>query len=1601
MKKIKMLAFITTLFFVIILASQEINVVNANESVLKQNSEISDFMRASTIKLVAQNYTKRVIDITYLAMGDEVGHNHVYETKYDNSIHWKECIICNNKIESASHTYSETWTLGDSCSYLNKLVHACSCGYSYQTGNTRAHRSYEAVKGYSSSRHQIGYCGYCDAVEGSYVEKHYDAGGELGCGTGRSGTCSKCGLVISAGIHESWIRPMLVNGNTYEAHGNISPCNNCGKNLITDIVSTVSYNGNKIIYDMTVTYPWDMSKAQSFNATAVFYPNNTGTVTNSSYKISGNKITYHIEGQMIDNYERSTILCYNPAVVTGDGTRFSIHQDAYVVAEKTPPTISNISQRDITSYEGWSTSKEITITGTENYCGSVTISVTDDDGNVYVDNASAIVNNRVYTYSFIPQIEADENGKELTVTVKDKLENTYNQKYTVYKIDNYTPTFVGDMTFNTPWSKSKDITFCAKDGGIKNIKIGFNDEADLQLADEVDGLYQREYTFVGDVYGQTVARVYAEDAIGNITSEYVKIGNLDNTAPTITSLNKNLNVREDYATLDVTVNSNDINSQLGLSGSGVTHYAITTSNDIPDEDSDIWQEDNLFSIAENGTYYLWAKDLVGNVSISKELVVTELTAEYKVKHYIMNVDGVEYTLKETEEFTGNVREEVTPNIKEYTGFTSPETETKRVSEDGTTIIEYYYTRNKYNVNLTKDIGVESLIGNGEYYYESDVIIDANLKEGYVWDKWTGDKDVLDKQFKIKMPDNNVTYNANTLKQSNVLTKYVDENTGLEIPEVDGITTIYIEGNNYTTDKKEIPGYTYTKDTENTSGVVGREYVEVIYYYKKNSSVTVKYVDMLDNNKEISEKVIITGLQNDDYETEQKEISGFIFVETEGETNGKMAFDPTEVIYKYKKASNVTVKYIDENTDETIIDDVVKTYKEADIYTTEEKTFEGYELINKTENTSGTVGRENIEVVYTYKKVSAGVEIKYIDQLTGDEIATKEVKTGLEKTPYTSIAKEIDGYELVVTPQNSSGEMTVEKITVVYEYRKNSYVITKYVNENNGYELETQKSKKYKEGDSYTTEKLDIEGYTYTRDTENTEGTVERKDITVTYYYKKNTSVTVKYIDMLDNNKEIVEKVLIPGLENEDYETEQKEISGYIFVETEGVTSGKMSQNPTEVIYKYKKASKLITKHIDANTNENIIEDIIKTYKEGEEYEAYAQNLSGYVLVQEPDEKTGVMGREDVEKTFYYKKISGGLVVKYVDRITGNLLDQEKYTGNENDNITLEEKTFLGYVLDERPNYNQIELGVDSKEITFYYKKSIDMDVIGIDQEIGEEIYSTKISGIEGDTYTTTGKTVDGYELVKTPENATGTFDRNNTKVTYEYIKIGEVKVRYIDKETNTELDSYTISGKSGDNYTTEEKEFKNYYLVEVVGEQVGIIKGETKEVIYYYELKMGKVIVRYVDEKGNELLKEELEGKVGQEYKAEIKEIANYEVVEITDNTQGKYVDGTIEVEIKYKKLKGKIVVKFVDKDGNVLSESYVIQDEVEKEFYYELPEIEGYKIIGDKIIKATFSNEELVFKAKYEKIIELPVTGDINILVYTIILISCIAIITKKIVKE
>lgn len=970
------------------------------------------------------------------------------------------------------------------------------------------------------------------------------------------------------------------------------------------------------------------------------------------------------------------------------------------------------------------------------------------------------------------------------------------------------------------------------------------------------------------------------------------------------------------------------------------------------------------------------ENVLHRADAQKSIVITP-KANYKIKSISINGKDIEFTPSQDKIYTLKLTD---------------------ITEDKNVVVTFERVPTHIVINYVDKYDTENILDTKRIEGLAGDVYDTTKKEinGYIY------SDEINEASNGYLPESPITITYYYIKQSNVVSKYIDENSNSNI--IDDILQIYKEKEEYTTEEKQFEGYRLVGKTDNTSGIVARENIEVIYRYKKISAgVEIKYIDQV-TLEEISETEYIEGLENDMYSSESKIIDGYELVVTPQNKSGNMSVDKTIVTYEYRKKSNVTVKYIDENTGEEIVPSIVTTYKEGDSYDSENKDLDKYTYTGDTGNAKGIVGRENIEVIYKYKKNSYGVEIRHIDQATNRIIAESTFITGLEMDEYTSNPQEIEGYELVKIPENSSGNMAVDRIVVIYEYRKNYNVLTRYIDENSGNVLHEEVIEKYKQGDKYSTVKEDIEGYTYTKIDGKEMGTVENKNIIVTYYYKKNTSVIVRYVDMLNGNIKIADDVIINGLEGDEYSTEPIDVSQYKLEKIDGNKNGTMLSDTIIVVYNYKRVANLITIHIDENTNEKITDDIVTLYKQGESYEAYAQNIQGYVLVSEPEDKTGIMGTDDIIKEFYYKRISGGLIVKYVDKITGEQLEQKLYEGNENDIIKPEQKSFDGYVLVDNPSFDDVRLGVEPKELVYYYKKEISIDIIGIDEETSEVIYSDKISGLEGEKYETTPMEIGKYNLVYVPDNQNGIYSRENNEIVYKYRKkSGGLVVKYIDKDLDKELDSYMLDGNSGDNYIINRKEFENYNFVEIIGEEIGKLSENKKEVILYYTRKTGKVVIKYIDVVGNVLLKDEITGKVEEQYKVDSKEIEGYNIITVPEKTEGTFIDGIIElIFILDKKEIGVIIIKYLDENGNIIKEQYYEEGEVGKEFINELPQIPGYELISENKIKTEFVSGEAVFVAKYRKIDNyIPDTSDVLKPTILVTIITCIFGILYVILKN
>ena len=121
-------------------------------------------------------------------------------------------------------------------------------------------------------------------------------------------------------------------------------------------------------------------------------------------------------------------------------------------------------------------------------------------------------------------------------------------------------------------------------------------------------------------------------------------------------------------------------------------------------------------------------------------------ADYTVNHYQMDANGnYPDTPMETETCSGHAGTNVTPAVKVYEGFTSPETQTVTIAEDGSTVVNYYYARSGsgveeiYTLTFDLDGGVwpDGTTDGTETGKPGDSIVGINTpsKDGFIFGGW--------------------------------------------------------------------------------------------------------------------------------------------------------------------------------------------------------------------------------------------------------------------------------------------------------------------------------------------------------------------------------------------------------------------------------------------------------------------------------------------------------------------------------------------------------------------------------------------------------------------------------------------------------------------------------------------------------------------------------------------------------------------------------------------------------------------------------------------------------------------------------------------------
>ncbi|MBR6380695.1 MAG: hypothetical protein IKS07_03330 [Lachnospiraceae bacterium] len=149
-----------------------------------------------------------------------------------------------------------------------------------------------------------------------------------------------------------------------------------------------------------------------------------------------------------------------------------------------------------------------------------------------------------------------------------------------------------------------------------------------------------------------------------------------------------------------------------------------------------------------------------NVSLTAN--AEKMQAQYQVFHYLQNVNGSGYTLSaaDTQTFRGDLEATVRPAVKNFTGFTSPATQTVVITADGKASVSYYYTRNRYTLTLNRGTGIASVSGGGSIYYGAGVTVTASPVSGYEFVGWSGSLSSASRSFSFTMPASALTLTAN-------------------------------------------------------------------------------------------------------------------------------------------------------------------------------------------------------------------------------------------------------------------------------------------------------------------------------------------------------------------------------------------------------------------------------------------------------------------------------------------------------------------------------------------------------------------------------------------------------------------------------------------------------------------------------------------------------------------------------------------------------------------------------------------------------------------------------------------------------------------------
>jgi len=362
---------------------------------------------------------------------------------------------------------------------------------------------------------------------------------------------------------------------------------------------------------------------------------------------------------------------------------------------------------------------------------------------------------------------------------------------------------------------------------------------------------------------------------------------------------------------------------------------------------------------------------------------------------------------------------------------------------------------------------------------------------------------------------------------------------------------------------------------------------------------------------------------------------------------------------------------------------------------------------------------------------------------------------------------------------------------------------------------------------------------------------------------------------------------------------------------------------------------LVVKYVDENGKELKPTETTKG-KVGDEYTTEGKVIDGYVLVRVEGEAKGKIGKDGSTVTYVYKPLGS-----WVPNIPGQPTDPIKYPNDPTDPTKPgKDKPVLPYVPGYTPKdkdgnplkpvdpndptkgYEVPSIPADPSQDTpiNYVANKANLVVKYVDEKGKDLIPSETTEGKVGDEYTTTGKVIPGHLLVRVDGDAKGKIGTDGSTVTYVYKPIGSwipnipgqptTPIKYPNDPADptkpgqpTEVLPY-VPG-----FTPEDKDGNPLKPVDPTDPTKGyevpnLPTDPSQDTPINYVANKAKLVVKYVDEKGKDLLPAETtEGKVGDEYATSGKVIKGYVLVRVDGEAKGKIGKDGSTVTYVYKPL--------------------------------------------------------------------------------------------------